>query len=604
MRFLPLHKGTTRSSWHLSEPIFISVVFFLYSSCVSNYVRCENIKLNVSSTTTSTTTTSTTSTTPVPSTTSSSSNNEDPFTMKCDFNQFKNGCPDPATTICDKNKQECLCRPGIAVRIGPRCMSFKSVDEPCYSSKECDQIGAKCINAFGEVDAFDNLISRPLKDIGGDSLSSASPSHANIFFNLYAGFCQCPVGFYHNQDKKKCQRRLIGTSCRNSTDCNSKPHVFCDPIEGKCLCDHGYSLDMMSDQCKMSGSAIGSGVLSPSGGPAISTLNAIDTRHLNPRATPICEYGLIWDQSIRKCVPLIHWENNRTWSALVWKVAVLCVVLVLLMMLASGIQRARQNENLINWSRALELYAARSGVVDPDALSGTDGRGHHHHRSSTSSSSRPPHTGVMLVMPTPPPQYSASSTREISLTVLPSDDPPTYEEAIRQSSSGDNLPPTATTTTTTIMMINSTSGPSGGPQPVVLPTNSHSSVSPTITIIGSDHQGSHHHNRNGGRVGIDGENKSDNTWENDLKNQLKKQISPPIVMTASSFFVQQIKTHTQTHQKIIRKTSTKTSKTHLNISLFSLLLSICISPNIFSSKRKKGERSYRVHTTVSRQYWM
>jgi len=497
MRFLPLYKGTTRSSWHLSDPIFISVVFFLYSSCVSNCVRCQIIKLNISSTTTTTSTT-----TPVPST---SSNNEDSFTMKCDFNQFKNGCPDPATTICDKNKQECLCRPGIAVRIGPRCMSFKSVDEPCYSSKECDQIGAKCINAFGEVDAFDNLISRPFKDLGGDPLSSSNPSHANLFFNLYAGFCQCPVGFYHNQDKKKCQRRLIGTSCRNSTDCNSKPHVFCDPIEGKCLCDHGYSLDMMSDQCKMSGSAVGSGVLSPS----ISTLNAIDTRHLNPRATPICEYGLIWDQSIRKCVPLIHWENNRTWSALVWKVAVLCVVLVLLMMLASGIQRARQNENLINWSRALELYAARNGEVDPDALSGTDGiRSHHHHRSSTSS--RPPHTGVMLVMPTPPPQYSASSTREISLTVLPSDDPPTYEEAIRQSS-GDNLPSTATTTTTTIMMINSTSGPSGGPQPVVLPTNSHSSVSPTITIIGSDNQGSHHHNRNGGRVGVDGENKSDNT---------------------------------------------------------------------------------------------
>ena len=373
--------------------------------------------------------------------------------MKCDFRTFKQGCPDPQTTVCDKKTKECICKNGIAVLIQGRCMSFKNVDEPCYSSKECDLIGAKCINAFGEVDAFDTLVSRPFTrnidsnptSTGGSSTenkeasSGLLPSSVNTFFNLYGGFCQCPSGFYHSQEKNKCQRRLIGVRCRNETDCFSKQHVVCDQIERRCLCNHGFSLDLMSDQCKP---AVGMSGPSP------------DSRYLSPRATPICEYGLIWDSSIRKCVPLTYWENNRTWSGLVWKVVVLCVVLVLLMMLASGIQKARQNENLLNWGRAFELYAARNAAGnDPDSVIPPVSTLSSHSTTFDGISRMLPRsshrtTGLMLVMP-PPPQYSASAMEGSNVTPrsLRREAPPSYEEAIRQSCSSTTTVMTVTSTT-------------------------------------------------------------------------------------------------------------------------------------------------------------
>ena len=390
------------------------------------------------------------------------------FVRKCDFSSFKYGCPDPTTTVCDKKTQECICKNGIAFLIEGRCMAYKNVDESCYTSKECDQIGAKCINAFGEVDAFDSLINRQSKNSAssnGDSspdtsLASGGPARVlplspNFFFSHYGGFCQCPSGFYHNQEKNKCQRRLIGVRCRNETDCFGKQHVVCDQIERRCLCNPGYSLDLISDQCK---AAVG---LS---GPSL------DSRHLIPRATPICEYGLIWEPSVRKCVPLTYWDNNRTWSGLVWKVVVLCVVLVLLMMLASGIQRARQNENLLNWSRAFELYAARNAAGnDPDITlpppHSTIGVTRLFPRSSQRSN------GLMFFMPPnhlPPPTYSPASHDSTTLTTREA--PPSYEEAIRQPSI------TTTTTPTTVTVVNSSS-------PVIsestTTTTSRSQVSPS-----------------------------------------------------------------------------------------------------------------------------
>lgn len=449
MRFDIMRNRASNCQRLLCYTIFVCVLqvhvcfSMITESSRSPFSSETSLPASFESTTTSTTTSALPGSSRESSTTTSTTISpvNPPSIRKCDFQSFKKGCPDPQTTVCDKKSQECICKPGIAVRLEGRCMPFKNVDEPCYTSKECDQIGAKCINAFGEVDAFDSLVNRRESTSSRDSsssdprLTSSSgptrilPPSPNYFFSLYGGFCQCPSGFYHNQEKNKCQRRLIGVRCRNETDCFAKQHVVCDQIEKRCLCNHGYSLDLMSDQCK---AAVG---LS---GPSL------DSRHLSPRATPICEYGLIWEPQVRRCVPNTYWDNNRTWSGLVWKVVVLCVVLVLLIMLASGIQRARQNENLLNWSRAFELYAARNAAgIDPEAVLPSP------HTTFDGISRMLPRgahrtNGLMFFMPPPhppPPQYTPGSQTDITSipTILPTlpltrEAPPSYEEAIRQPS--------------------------------------------------------------------------------------------------------------------------------------------------------------------------
>jgi hypothetical protein len=321
-------------------------------------------------------------------------------------------------------------------------MTIKSIDEPCYSSKECETTsGAKCINTFGEIES---LSSRTAANKGQDvdsSLTGQLANTPNIFLNLHAGYCQCPNGFYHHQEKGKCIRRIIGSKCHNNTDCFAKQHSICDADQSRCICDTGFIVDSQSDQCKPISSLTTSG--SGSSGQSSS-----------PRATPLCEYGLIWDQAARKCIPLMHWESNRTWSALVWKVAVLCVVLVLLMMLASGIQRARQSDNLLNWSRALELYAARSpgstsaSAIDLEAAVMASAAAAGSSRIASSildASGLISRDGVVLVlpsgMPPPPPSYTAvavpsavTDAAAVVSTILPHDEPPSYEEAIRTNS--------------------------------------------------------------------------------------------------------------------------------------------------------------------------
>lgn len=317
-------------------------------------------------------------------------------------------------------------------------MTIKSIDEPCYSSKECETTsGAKCINTFGEIESLASRSGKGVENEGSSAGSGQLVNTPNIFFNLNAGYCQCPTGFYHHQEKGRCVKRFIGSKCDNNTDCYAKPHSICDAGQHRCLCDVGFMIDSQADQCK----PVSSG-----------TANSGDSRHSSPRATPLCEYGLIWDQGVRRCVPLMHWESNRTWSALVWKVAVLCVVLVLLMMLASGIQRARQNDNLLNWSRALELYAARGSggssgsTLDLEAAVRAATSGSSSRMAGTSTmldaSGLISRDGVVLVlpagMPPPPPSYTAvaepSDVPVVAPVIVTMEDPPSYEEATRPSS--------------------------------------------------------------------------------------------------------------------------------------------------------------------------
>ena len=341
-------------------------------------------------------------------------------------------------------------------------MTMKSIDEPCFSSKECESSsGARCIGSFGEIDGPTPATAAAIHKEGtsvtsGSSSDSLAPAAMagllapNVFYSLNAGYCRCPPGFFHHQEKGKCVKRVIGVECQNSSDCFARQHSLCDAGTGRCSCDSGFELDSQADQCRPAFVTT-----SPSGG---------ESRHSgSPRATPLCEYGLIWDQGVRKCVPLIHWETNRTWSALVWKVAVLCIVLVLLMMLASGVQRARQTDNLLNWSRALELYAARGGssgangsTLDLEAAVRTAAAAAAAGNSSTRSNGASPSSlldasglisrdGVVLVlpagMPPPPPSYTAVDMTTPAVTELPvdvatvtaCDQPPSYEEAIRSS---------------------------------------------------------------------------------------------------------------------------------------------------------------------------
>lgn len=91
----------------------------------------------------------------------------------------------------------------------------------------------------------------------------------------------------------------------------------------------------------------------------------------------------------------------------------------------SGIQKARQNENLINWSRAMEQYSeARTRNVTNDQ-SLTDSVGNAVTHRILMSHAYPTITEMRVMMP--PPQY----TSRLDINAIERDDPPSYEEAIR-----------------------------------------------------------------------------------------------------------------------------------------------------------------------------
>lgn len=355
--------------------------------------------------------------------------------IACNFASYpQSGCED-ATLYCDRKIEECLCHPNLVPSIGPpgssKCIvPPKNLLEPCTSSRECEKISGKCIHpGIGEI--------------GGDSVvnpSTLSPASGLTTSNQLNGMCQCSEGTFFSSDKKKCLRRIIGSPCANQTDCYSRQNVQCSRIFGKCLCMDGFILDENTDQCR----TLAAAVINPS---VVGQRSPLDPRSnldsLGPKATPLCDYGFMYDHTFKRCIPLMHWDHQRTWSALVWKIMVLCIVLLLLMVLASGLQRARQNANMINWSRALELYAARES-----ANNGT--RSAQAILASLGAASRP--DGIMVMMPPPPPQYSQADTRRnvhLNITTSPRDDPPSYEEAIR-------IAPTSPSVVTTGVSENST----------------------------------------------------------------------------------------------------------------------------------------------------
>lgn len=328
---------------------------------------------------------------------------------KCDFEKFPGtGCAEQLTTICDITANDCRCKPGFSVTVQGTCMSYKNINEECYTSKQCVKIEAKCINTVGgEVKANDED-----KDI---------PQLLNILLNLNSGFCQCPEGTYHNLDKRKCQRRVLGGKCVSSGDCMLKSHSYCDVAELKCKCEHGLFVDYLTDTCKTSG------------GNFMTNSGSANDNHINHDNDPhqhissICEFGYIYDPSSQRCRTLVpHWDTARSWSSLVWKIAVLSIVLVLLMMLISGIQRARQNENLVNWSRALESYQSRE-------YPGRD-------QIAPIRSRRAP-TELRMMMGISP------LTGPLPMTVQPIDDPPSYDEAVRMGATSAATSTVATTRT-------------------------------------------------------------------------------------------------------------------------------------------------------------
>lgn len=334
--------------------------------------------------------------------------------ISCNYTLYpESGCED-STLFCDSKTDECLCRPNYVPVQGTssgssRCiLPLKNLLEPCTSSRECEKISGKCMHSnYGEITS-DSIVNP----------STVSPNSGLTTSNLLNGVCQCSDGTFFSFDKKKCLRRIIGSPCANITDCYSRPNVVCNSLQNKCLCLDGYIADENTDQCRTLANSI-------IGGPSsVGQRSPLEPPvQMGPKATPLCDYGFMYDHAFKRCIPLMHWDHQRTWSALVWKIMVLCIVLLLLMVLASGLQRARQNANMINWSRALELYARENnnGTRSAQAIL----------TSIHGAASRP--DGIMVMMPPPPPQYSQADTRRsVHLTnTCPRDDPPSYEEAIR-----------------------------------------------------------------------------------------------------------------------------------------------------------------------------
>lgn len=91
----------------------------------------------------------------------------------------------------------------------------------------------------------------------------------------------------------------------------------------------------------------------------------------------------------------------------------------------SGIQKARQNENLINWSRAMEQYSETRGRNVSSDQSVTDSVGNAVSHRILMTHAYPTITEMRVMMP--PPQY----TSRLDINAIERDDPPSYEEAIR-----------------------------------------------------------------------------------------------------------------------------------------------------------------------------
>lgn len=174
----------------------------------------------------------------------------------CDYKSYpSSGCPDSLTT-CDVTSSKCICNPLISVKVGHKCLTYRNINEPCATSKQCDKIEGKCINTFGEVDPNMGIMahsSSPLPKTTDPAVSDTNDGsvfNPVFLLNLHTGFCQCSDGMYYNQDKKKCIKRLIGSNCTFDSSCFNKEHVYCDVQEKVCSCEPGFAVDILDDSCK------------------------------------------------------------------------------------------------------------------------------------------------------------------------------------------------------------------------------------------------------------------------------------------------------------------------------------------------------------------
>lgn len=350
--------------------------------------------------------------------------------FKCDFDKFPEaGCADSATSFCNNDTNQCVCRAGHPVNVNGRCFAIRDIDELCVTTRQCSRIKAKCIdNAGEEVVSNDNP----------SEWSSQTSAH-ELNTRMVVGTCKCHTGRFYHQDKKECSQRVLGNKCLFQNDCYSRSHSFCDGT--KCKCKNGFFHDFVADECR-------------------------------PSIVALCMFGYVFENGTQKCRPARdsnggtildgrvsgHSPLSSSLSALFWPIIAFFLVILLLKMLKEGMRRDCER-------------AAASVAADHDPTRrGRRTRPHHHHRNlgphgrayrhypseflpslglaSTSVVSSPSHIpppsastsdtrrsrAPEIIVLMPPPPYSATPNGPEVTISHPEigEQPPSYEEATRK----------------------------------------------------------------------------------------------------------------------------------------------------------------------------
>ncbi|KAI1305194.1 hypothetical protein HDE_01560 [Halotydeus destructor] len=305
--------------------------------------------------------------------------------VDCDYDSFPGaGCLDQLTTRCDYETKKCICIENASFELRGQCLPFKNIHEQCQRSEQCHNIGGKCINRHG-------------LEVSHDSLNGLDESKSLEYF------CQCPEGSHYNYTRKRCEKNIVGKKCTFDAEC-PRANVHCDDRTSKCRCSLGFYYDTTKDTCDK---------------PDIDGPFVISSKDILTSWDANCNYGYIYDSQFHRCISIERLHGARSWSSFVWKIAVLCIVLVLMMMLINGVQRARVNENLIQWQRTVESY------------NGREFSGYHHRHDPDISRRRTANELRLALAASRPPLYTSHVTN------LPADSPPSYEEAIGTNSTSN-----------------------------------------------------------------------------------------------------------------------------------------------------------------------
>ncbi|XP_074593272.1 uncharacterized protein LOC141849009 [Brevipalpus obovatus] len=152
----------------------------------------------------------------------------------CDFEKYPGGCEDSKGSFCNREINKCQCKPDYPVRLFRYCLKPASIDEACFTSRQCNKTpNAACYILGTEYD------------------HSGSHHVGKQLSDWPSGSCRCRIGHQYDSVNGTCIKRTIGSWCNSNSDCKKEDvHTYCNKESFKCDCVYTHFYDPDSDACE------------------------------------------------------------------------------------------------------------------------------------------------------------------------------------------------------------------------------------------------------------------------------------------------------------------------------------------------------------------